>query len=161
MSAKRNWTNDPKSTEDIYLFGEITDGRAEFIVEQIDRSRMRGDRVRFWICSLGGDLGGALAIHDALQRAKGSEAIATGNCQSAALVAFLGAETRWATPNTIFMNHDVTADLGHHLPDDLGLPALEWLKGLPKGTFGPAQARELGIIATFAEIPVAGAEGDA
>jgi hypothetical protein len=147
--ARKNKQKEPPRQVEIYLFGEITDDRAGNIVMDIDEARKAGRPVRLWICSLGGDLGGALAIHDALKRAAGSEAIATGNCQSAALVAFLGAERRWCTPNTIFLNHDVRGALGEHLPSHLELPALALLKELPQASFEPERARQLGIVMYF------------
>lgn len=135
------------ATEEVYLFGEITDERAGWVVGQLACAQANGRRVRLWICSLGGDLGAALAIHDALQRFPGLEAIATGNCQSAALVAFLGAETRWATPNTIFHNHAITGTCGEQFPPGVEMPALKALQQFPFGTFGADLAREYGLIA--------------
>ena len=134
----------------LYLFGEITDARAGSMVADID-GLMNDENaayrhLRLWICSPGGDLGGALAIHDCLKRHPDLEAIATGNCQSAALVAFLGARTRWATPNTIFHNHEVVNELGQFLPQGFSLPALDLLKELPKGSFGPNEARACRLI---------------
>jgi len=135
-------------TEDIYLFGEITDAEACKMVQMVDRIRLYGDKVRLWICSMGGDVGGALAIHDALKRFPGSEAIATGNCQSAALLVLLGAERRWATPNTIFFNHGILApdrpDV--EFPVEMGFPAVKQLCRSPLGYFDSQQAIEYGLV---------------
>lgn len=139
--------------EEIFLFGEISDNRAGWIVDQIDHARRAGSRLRVWICSLGGDLGGALAIHDALRRLPDSEAVATGNCQSAALVAFLGAHHRFCTPNTIFLNHDIEGRFGEVWPIGLKLPVLDELGKIRRATFGPDLAKEFGIV-EFQESPV-------
>ena len=132
----------------VYLFGEITDQRAAEIVQQIEEIRQRAGALRLWICSLGGAFGGALAIHDALRRFLGSTAIATGDCQSAALVAFLGAEHRFSTPNTIFYNHDVVGYLGERFPGDLRLPLIAELTEIPKGWFGRDVAIQCGLLET-------------
>lgn len=142
-----------KKVEELYLFGEITDERTYFIVTDIDRARIARKSVRLWICSLGGDLGGAMAIHDALRRTPGSEAIATGNCQSAALVAFLGAERRYATPNTIFHNHEIVGEGGEKLPVELESSAIFELRKYPQGSFGPKTASEFGLVLTVKERP--------
>lgn len=136
----------------LFLFGEITDDRAGMLVMEIERARKAGQRVRVWVSSLGGDLGGALALHDALQRSPGAEAIATGHCLSAALIVFLGAETRWCTPNTIFLNHAITGGDGQIWPLEVGLPILERLGAIRAGSFGPELARDMGLVATFAEV---------
>ena len=136
-----------RTLEELYLFGEITDEKAGEIVRALARTQAQERRVRLWICSLGGDLGGALANHDALRRCPRSEADATGNCQSAALVAFLGAETRWATPNTIFHNHAIVGTKDESLALNCPLDALEQLQELPVGSFTPDEARQGGLIA--------------
>ena len=141
-----NRTNVLPVLEELYLFGEITDAGAAETVRRIEEIRQRSGRLRMWICSLGGDLGGALAIHDALQRYPGSEAIATGNCQSAALVAFLGAERRFCTPNTIFLNHDIVGAYGEIWPSGMHLPVVVELGAIRRATFGPDLAREFGIV---------------
>lgn len=146
MSGKRKRTDDLVATEDVYLFGEITDQRAEGILWEMADAVKRGKRVRLWICSLGGDLGGALAIHDALQRTPGAEAIATGHCLSAALIVLLGAERRWCTPNTVFLNHAISGDDGQIWPVHVGLPILARLGAIRAGSFGPDLAREFGIV---------------
>lgn len=138
-------------TTDVYLFGEITDAEACKTVQMIDHIRLYGDKMRLWICSMGGDVGGALAIHDALKRFPGSEAIATGNCQSAALLVLLGAELRWATPNTIFFNHAIQAldrpDI--EFPIGICLPAITQLAKFPLGYFDSYKAREWGLLTSL------------
>lgn len=144
--------------EEVFLFGELTDEKAAEIVRRIGRSMVQGDGLRLWICSVGGDVGGGLAIYDALGGHPDAEAIATGTCQSAALLAFLGAERRWCTPNTIFYNHSVRSDLGQFLPAEFSLAALTRLEALPQGTFGPDEARKCGLVL---KAPITDAGSDA
>ncbi|HEV1286551.1 MAG TPA: ATP-dependent Clp protease proteolytic subunit [Bryobacteraceae bacterium] len=146
-------------TKDVFLFGQITDIGASEIVQAIEQMRHQGKKLRLWICSVGGDLGGALAIHDALTRDPQAEAIATGNCQSAALLVLLGAAKRWATGNTIFFNHAVRGALGEFMPQEFTLPALEILEKLPKGMFGPDVAEKCGLL-TALQVSRAAAGGE-
>ena len=128
--------------EKMILTGLIDQHMANFILDGLDEDQA----AEVWICSRGGDVGAALAIHDAFRRHGNVTAIATGECQSAALLAFLGAKRRMATPNTIFLNHAIEGELAEVFPEAMSLPAVEAMKRYDAGIFTSEEALERGVI---------------
>ena len=128
--------------EKMILTGLIDEHKADFILDALDEDQ----ETEVWICSRGGEVGAALAIHDAFRRHGNVTAIATGECQSAALLAFLGAKRRMATPNTIFLNHAIEGELAEVFPEAMSLPAVEAMKRYDAGIFTSEEALERGVI---------------
>ena len=124
----------------IRIFEEITPGLALRVMDALNAADDEGAAVTVWICSRGGDVAAALAMHDAFRRRRGLVAVATGECQSAALLAFLGARQRLATPNTIFMNHRISGVEGECFPEDCRIPAAELAGTYGTGLFGAEEA---------------------
>lgn len=129
---------------EMYITGEITSKTLTEVLIEIGAAYDEGTRLHIWISSSGGELLPAFAIHDALARNKHVEAIATGDCQSAALVAFLGARWRLATPSTVFLNHRISGKTA--FPEQLRLAALDALRQCPEGYFDIVTAMQKGLI---------------
>lgn len=129
---------------ELVVFGEINAEKVLAVQSGFAIAAGHKRSVRLWICSVGGDVGPALALHDLLARRPEVAVIATGECQSAALIAFLGASRRLATPNVIFLNHEITGVVG--FPEGLKLPAIARLRGCPMGFFDSEEALEAGIV---------------
>jgi ATP-dependent protease ClpP protease subunit len=122
----------------IFAFGPVDADLAERVLWGLEDAAADKRPAKVWICSHGGDVGAALALHDALLRHHVT-AIATGSCMSAGLIAFLGGWVRVATPGTIFFNHEVESLVeGQDIPVDVdaGVPVLARLRELPQGIFG-------------------------
>ena len=131
------------------VFGEINAERVLQVQSALAIAAGHKRPVRVWICSMGGDVGAALALYDLFRRRPDVEVIATGECQSAALIAFLGAHQRRATPNVIFLNHAITGDAGMaamEFPAGLKMPAIEVLKTCPQGFFDVSDALETEVV---------------
>ena len=133
--------------EKMILTGLIDEHKADFILDALDEDQ----ETEVWICSRGGEVGAALAIHDAFRRHGNVTAIATGECQSAALLAFLGAKHRMATPNTIFLNHAVVGEGGEQWPEACAIPAIDEMRRWACGSFGAEEALKRAVIEAILE----------
>jgi len=89
----------------LYLFEEITALSALKVRQAIDS----GEPITIWCNSPGGSVVDALSIYDSIVD-RAVTVIATGQCESAALLVLLAGARRCATPHCRFMYHGVTAD---------------------------------------------------
>lgn len=97
----------------LYLFDRISLEMAAGVIEVIQTTVHK--QIRVFLSSEGGSLGAGLAIYDAL-RTKDATIIATGCCESAAMLILQAGKTRLATPNAYFLVHEVSFD-GEPTPD--------------------------------------------
>jgi ATP-dependent Clp endopeptidase proteolytic subunit ClpP len=93
-------------TGEIYLIGEIDDEKVNDVIQRIQFLDRIGQHIVLYISSPGGLALSAVAIYDILKTVNVKVfTIASGYCQSAALIVFLGGDVRCATPHTRFMIH--------------------------------------------------------
>jgi len=93
-----------------YLFGEITFESIKAVIEALDDAMADETytELHIRISSCGGLLYPSLALYDYIQASKKPVTIiATGACQSAAILILQGAKKRVATVNTTFMVHEL------------------------------------------------------
>jgi ATP-dependent protease ClpP protease subunit len=132
---------------EILVVGTIEDEAArEFLVELAEAEKDGWDAL-VKVSSRGGDLASAFAMHDALALfKKDAIVLATGQCQSAALLLLFAVPVarRYATENTIFLNHKVLNQDAVELPPVA--PVMENLAKLREGFFGAKEAIEAEFI---------------
>jgi ATP-dependent protease ClpP protease subunit len=137
---------------EILVFGTIEEDVARDFLIELRECRSDGFIPLVKICSGGGDLTAAMAMHDALadEDWPNTGVIATGRCMSSALAVLLGVPLghRRATPNTVFMNHAVANVDSANLPEDI--PVMEEMAALPLEVFGTKRAIEIKLIAGLA-----------
>lgn len=97
------------SSRRIEFNGEINDAaQSLFIRSLIKMSDISSDPIDIYFSSEGGDIYNGLAIYDAMRACKCKiRMFASGKIMSAGIIIFLGANERYATPNTRFMVHSV------------------------------------------------------
>jgi len=99
------------STDPLYysrLIGKIDEKSANEVIKDIDQYNSNDCKKLFilTICSMGGLLYFAQAIHDSIKASKKPIiCIASGTCMSAAVMIIQAAQKRIARPNTVFMLH--------------------------------------------------------
>lgn len=134
---------------EILVFGTIEEDSARDFLMELRECRIDGLIPIVRICSGGGDLTAAMAMHDAIldEDWPNSGVIATGRCMSSALAVLLAVPLshRRATPNTVFMSHPVANVDSANLPDDL--PVMKEIAALPCEVFGPTRAIAIKLIA--------------
>jgi ATP-dependent Clp protease protease subunit len=94
----------------LYLMEEITPELASVLVPAIGRMAAQSpDPIELTICSPGGDVPSALAIHDAIRLSKAPViTIGTGEVCSAAVLLLASGRGRWATPTCWMMHHQMS-----------------------------------------------------
>jgi len=85
----------------LFLIGDIDAKNAAFVL----RGLASGKESLLILCSNGGELGFASAIHDEIRNHPEVAVRASGMCHSAAVFVLMAAEKRVATPNTSFQVH--------------------------------------------------------
>jgi ATP-dependent protease ClpP protease subunit len=138
---------------EILVFGTIEEDVARDFLMELNQCRADGFIPLVKICSGGGDLTAAMAMHDALadEDWPNTGVIATGRCMSSALAVLLGVPLvhRRATANTVFMSHAVQNVDSRDLPDDL--PVMKEMAEIPCEVFGPTRAIAIKLIAGMME----------
>lgn len=91
-----------------YLFGEVNYQSVQDVIQDIDNLNASKSykSLQLSLCSFGGFSLPAFALYDSIKNSKkGVEIIATGTCQSSALLILQAGHTRYATAHTLFMIH--------------------------------------------------------
>ena len=147
---------------EVYLFGDITEEIAGEFVRKLNENRP--EELTVYASTNGGLVSAGLAIHDALLDVPKTVVIASGMCASTGTLILLAGKSRWATPNTHFIVHDVDfapptteeknqEEISVHLQylntviDELFSKKIKgYLKDKELGVFGIEQAKEFGFI---------------
>ena len=146
---------------EVYLFGDITEELAGEFVRKLNEQRP--EELTVYVSTNGGLVSAGLAIHDALLDVPKTVVVASGMCASTGTLILLAGKSRWATPNTHFIVHNVeleplaeeknqeeiTKHL-NYLNTSIDVLFLKKIKGYSKarvlGIFGVEEAKELGFI---------------
>lgn len=145
---------------EVYLFGDITEEMAGEFVQKLNEHRP--DELTVYVSTNGGLISAGLAIHDALLDIPKIVVVASGMCASTGTLILLAGKSRWATPNTQFIVHDVEfeSEAGeknqeiikhlNHLNTVVEALFLKKIKNYEKarklGIFGVDIAKEFGFI---------------
>lgn len=91
------------------IFGDIDHGILPGFKTALSEAYNADDHLRITLCSDGGEVPPALAIHDAIKAYNDVRVFSFGLCASAAVLIQQGAAVRTCSPNCHFLVHPVTA----------------------------------------------------